>query len=372
MLQEKGRIVTVSPDSHITIAVAGAYLRAGRLTCTDLLDACLEQIDAHEPQVRAWVHLDASGARAQARRLDEELSAGHDRGDLHGIPVTVKDVIDVAGLPTQAGSPLLSDNLAAVDSAAVRRAREAGAVIMGKSTTTQFAFNDPSPSRNPWRLSRTPGGSSSGPAAALAAGMCLGGLGTQTGGSLLRPASYCGVAALKPTWGRVSVFGVVPLAFNLDHVGVMASDCAGLAVMLDALTKAGHADPFTSDAPALNCIGALADPIPPPRLGRLTGLFDRNVDNDVASVYESSLERIRDAGGSVTHIAPPSSGQDVAGNNRCLLAIQAAFAHRERFPSQRDSYLPLIADLLDEGLAASATALPDILGRLQETERSVR
>lgn len=354
-----------------SIRAVGAQLRSGELTCVGLLESCIEQIDAHERQVRAWVTLDLHGAWEQARRLDEELAAGRDRGPLHGIPVSIKDIIDVAGLPTQAGSPLLRDNYPDTDAMSVRRLRAAGVVILGKAVTTQFAFDDPPPTRNPWRLTQTPGGSSSGPAAAVASGMCLLGLGTQTGGSLLRPASYCGVAAVKPTWGRVSVSGVMPLAFNLDHVGVMATDCAGLAAALDALTSAGHGDPFTSDVPPLDCSGRIAIQADPPRIGQLTGFFDRDVDQDVAALIAAALGKARTAGATVTAVGPPSSIDTVAENNRKLLAIQAAFAHRERFPAQRSSYLPLIAGLLEDGRAASISDLPEAFVHRAEFQRGL-
>lgn len=354
-----------------TLPSTATKLRNGELTCAGLLESCLGQVDRHEDQVHAWVTLDVAGARAQARQLDDELSAGRDRGPLHGIPISIKDIIDVAGLPTRAGSPLLRGNRAGTDAVAVSRLRAAGAVIMGKSMTTQFAFDDPPPTRNPWRLTRTPGGSSSGPAAAVAAGMCLLGLGTQTGGSLLRPASYCGVAAIKPTWGRVSVFGVMPLAFNLDHVGVIATDCAGLAVALDALTAGGHADPFTTAVPRLDCSGTLATQCGPPRIGRLTGFFARGVDHDVADLVAGALDTARAAGATLTAVAPPPSIDAVAAHNRTLLATQAAFAHRESFPARRDEYLPLLAGLLDEGLAASIADLPEVFGHRAEFRREL-
>lgn len=351
---------TEATAARHSLRSAAAKLRNGELTCVALLEACLEQIDRHEDQVRAWVRIDADGARAQARQLDDELAAGRDRGPLHGIPTSIKDIIDVAGLPTRAGSPLLDGNIAEADAASVKRIRAAGAVIMGKSVTTQFAFDDPPPTRNPWRLNRTPGGSSSGPAAATAAGMCLLSVGTQTGGSLLRPAAYCGVAAVKPTWGRVSVLGVLPLAINLDHVGLMANDVTGLAASLDAITAGGHLDPFTSAVPRLHCSHALAAPASTPRIGVLTGYFERGVDRDVEELVASTLEVAGLAGAHVVRVGPPNSIDTVAEHNHRLLAIQAALAHRERFPSRRDAYLPLLAGLLDEGMAASLADLPEV------------
>src|SRR5205085_5071627 len=156
------------------------------------------------------------GALGQARALDEELRSGKDRGPLHGIPIGIKDIIDVKGLPTACGAKRWADRIAEWDSQVVARLRNAGAVIMGKTVTTPYAWIDPPATRNPWDPDRTPGGSSSGSAAAVACGMCLGAIGSQTGGSIIRPASFCGVAGFKPTHGHIDVHGVLPFAPSLD------------------------------------------------------------------------------------------------------------------------------------------------------------
>src|SRR5439155_20667994 len=176
------------------------------------LEQCLARIDRYEPKVRAWVFIDRERARQDAERLTTELKAGQNRGPLHGIPVGIKDIIDVFDMPTGCGSKLWANSYARRDATCVERLRQAGAVIIGKTVTTAFASFDPPITRNPWNLDRTPGGSSSGSAAAVACGMCLGALASQTGGSITRPASYCGVYSLKPTYGRVSADGVMPLA----------------------------------------------------------------------------------------------------------------------------------------------------------------
>src|SRR5205814_5928292 len=193
-----------------------AALRLGRISPIDLLDACLERIDRLEPRIHAWVFVDRESARADAERADAEMRGGHWRGPLHGIPLGIKDIFDVFDWPTACGSRLWKQSVARQDSTCVRRWREAGAVFIGKTVTTQYASFDPPPTRNPWKADRTPGGSSSGSAAAVACGMCLGAIASQTGGSITRPASYCGVAACKPTWGRVSCAGGLPPAPAVD------------------------------------------------------------------------------------------------------------------------------------------------------------
>ena len=228
-----------------TIHAAAAALQGGRTSPLDLLEACLEQIDHYEPRVRAWVLVDRDRARAEAADRTAELKRGYQRGPLHGIPLGIKDIFDVFDWPTACGSRLWVNSVARQDCTAVEKLRRAGAVILGKTVTTQYASFDPPPTRNPWNLERTPGGSSSGSAAALACGMCLGALGSQTGGSITRPASFCGVAGCKPTYGRVSCNGVLPLAGSMDHPGPMARCVWDLALLLQTIAGHDHGDAST-------------------------------------------------------------------------------------------------------------------------------
>jgi aspartyl-tRNA(Asn)/glutamyl-tRNA(Gln) amidotransferase subunit A len=216
-------------EGPLTITEAMPLLRSGELTPRSLLEQCLARIDIYEPAVKAWAYLDRERARREADQLTKELKSGHDRGPLHGIPIGIKDIIDVFDMPTGCGSKLWANSYARKDAEVVLRLRQAGALILGKTVTTPYAYLDPPSTRNPWNLERTPGGSSSGSAAAVACGMCLAALGTQTGGSTTRPASYCGVYSLKPSWGNISVFGVLPLAPSLDHIGLLANSVRDLA-----------------------------------------------------------------------------------------------------------------------------------------------
>ncbi len=210
------------PSENETIEGVGKALRAGKTSCAAVLEHCFHQIDLWDERVHAWVIVDRAGAMHQARALDAELAEGKCRGPLHGIPLGIKDIIDVQGLPTAAGFRPWRERVAASDAVIVAKLRQAGAVILGKTVTTQFAWVDPPPTRNPWNLECTPGGSSSGSAAAVATGMCLGAIGTQTGGSIIRPASFCGVAGFKPLHRFVSTDGVLPFAPSLDHPGPIA------------------------------------------------------------------------------------------------------------------------------------------------------
>ena len=262
-------------------------------------------------------------------------------GPCTGFPLGIKDIIDVQGLATGAGSPLCGHQAAAADAPLVAALRRAGAVILGKTVTVEFACFDPSPTRNPWNLAHTPGGSSSGSAAALAMGMCLGALGTQTGGSLVRPSTYCGVATCKPTFGKLSTEGIVPVSTSLDHAGPMARKVGDLALLLDCLLGVTTPRPLR--------------PWGPPRLGApRDNSCSAEADEAVRQATQSALEKLTHAGAEIQPLALPQMFGDVLKMHRRIMAVEAAAYHRERFASYRDQYGPMIASLLDEGLAIAA------------------
>lgn len=339
-------------------SVAG-QLRAGAVEAPDLLELCLERIDRYDSRVRAWVVVDRQRARQEARQCARELAAGRWRGPLQGIPIGIKDLVDVAGLPTEAGSPLRAGQLARRDAPLVQALREAGAVILGKTVTVEFACFDPPPTRNPWdpTLEHTPGGSSSGSAAAVAMGMCLGAIGTQTGGSLVRPASYCGVATCKPTFGRISTDGIVPLSPHLDHPGPIARHVSDLALILDAL-----------------CPGKAVSPVPmprPPRLGIVERFFMERVDRNLGDAVEDSFRRLSAAGAQLARTTPDLDFPAILDRHWQIMAVDAAQYHRLSFAARRDAYGPKIAGLLDDGLAAAAVDYADALVHQRQTRRQI-
>jgi aspartyl-tRNA(Asn)/glutamyl-tRNA(Gln) amidotransferase subunit A len=336
-----------------TLAGAAADIRDGRLNPLDLLEFCLKQIDRYEEQVRAWVLVDRDGARADAARLATEVKAGRYRGPLHGIPVGIKDIYDVFDWPTAAGSRLWANSIARQDSTAVRRLRQAGAVVLGKTVTTQYASFDPPPTRNPWDLKRTPGGSSSGSAAALACGMCLGALGSQTGGSICRPASYCGVAGLKPTFGRVSAAGVMALAPSMDHPGPMGRSVRDLGILMQTIAGADPLDPTCVDRPVPDFLAALERPNPP-RLGRVRGLFEDLAEPVMGSLLDHVVERLQARGAVFQARAMPAAFAEVLPRHRAVMAVEAAAFHGPRLKQHPQDYLPRIRALLEEGLACPA------------------
>jgi aspartyl-tRNA(Asn)/glutamyl-tRNA(Gln) amidotransferase subunit A len=347
-----------------TIHAAAEDIREGRLSPVDLLDECLERVDRLEPRVRAWVLLDRDGARETAKLRHEEARRGQWRGPLHGIPLGIKDIFDVFDWPTACGSKLWANSIARHDADVVTSLREAGAVLMGKTVTTMYASFDPPVTRNPWNLERTPGGSSSGSAAAVACGMCLGALGSQTGGSITRPASYCGVAGMKPTFGRVSVEGVLPLAASMDHVGPMARCVRDLAILFDTM-----------------CIGwdrsqqrlaRFTRPLPTPCFAWIGGLFATRATRVMRERFEDVLQQLRKAGTTIEEASLPPAFGPVLERHRTVMAVEAAAYHEPRLRRHPEDYGPCIRTLLEEGLATPAPEFDRVMDHKKTLHSEMR
>lgn len=264
--------MTVPDPCHLTAGEASAAMAAGELTAVDLLTACLGRIDTRDPSVRAWLHVDRDGAMAEARRLDAERQAGTVRGPLHGIPIALKDVIDVAGMPGTHNSPLHGDRVPVDDAGCVALMRAAGAIPLGKLDTVEFAALGRLPKTvNPHRLTHTAGGSSSGSGAAVADLQVPISFGTQTGGSVMRPASYCGTYAMKPTWGVVSREGAKLFAASLDTIGWYARSVADLRLVAAAsgIAEAAGAERDATSLRIALCLTPYADKARDGALGAL-------------------------------------------------------------------------------------------------------
>jgi len=249
-----------------------AALEEGRITVRELVETCLARIEADEPRIRAWAHLDRDYALAQAEALDEARRRGRPLGPLFGLPVGVKDIVDTADLPTEHGSPIFVGRRPTADAWLVGRLKAAGAVILGKTVTTEFAAFTPGPTRNPHDPERTPGGSSSGSAAAVAAGMVPLAIGSQTNGSVIRPAAFCGVVGFKPTHGLVPRTGMLEQSPTLDHVGVFARDLGDAALLAETLAGFDPEDPATRPQAAPRLVRAVEEGLPVrPRLAIVRG-----------------------------------------------------------------------------------------------------
>ena len=287
-------------------------VRDGEVTSNELVDLTLERIAELDPRVGAFVLVLADDARAEAAKRDAEWRRGWVRGPLHGVPVAVKDLVDIAGVVTGAGSVKLAGNRADRDAEVVARLREAGAVVVGKTRTHEFAYGVTTPGTfNPWDPERTAGGSSGGSAAAVAAGLVAGALGSDTAGSIRIPSSCCGVVGLKPTWGRVPATGVWPLSWSCDHVGPIAGSVADVALLDQVLT----ADP---GSPGPGHPGL-------PRIGRLVGDDLDPVDPEVAGVVDELCRRLEAAGATVDEVTLPLGA--ARGAVGTIVLAEAAQAH---------------------------------------------
>jgi len=323
-----------------TLHEAAAALRQRQTTPAALVEMCLKNIDTWEPHVHAWVFVDREGARAEAKRLGDELQRGAYRGPLHGIPIAIKDIFDVFDWPTAAGSKLWANSIARADCEVVKRLRQAGAIFLGKTVTTQYASFDPPVTRNPWNLERTPGGSSSGSAAAVATFMCLGAMGSQTGGSITRPAAYCGVAGIKPSYGLVPLDGIMPLAPSMDHPGPIGRCVRDLGLMLQVI-----ADPTDWTTPAAGAA---------PLLGRVRGLFDDRAEPGVREAMNEVHAKLAEAGATIKEVSLPARFGEVTARHRTIMAVESAAFHERRLAKHPTDYLPKIRSLLAEGLATPA------------------
>ncbi|HEV3165961.1 MAG TPA: amidase [Isosphaeraceae bacterium] len=355
----------VPPPSE-TIEGISPEVCSRQRSCVQVLEACLARINEREPEVRAWVVIDRAGARAQAQKFDAELAAGRWRGPLHGIPIGIKDIVDVQGLPTACGSRLWANRVATDDAPVVARLRAAGAVIMGKTVTTQYAWIDPPVTHNPWNLTRTPGGSSSGSAAAVACGMCLGAIGSQTGGSITRPAAFCGVCGLKPTHGRLSLSGLLPLSPSLDHPGPIARTVNDLYLMWRALAADGAQGAY--EVPS----GQERDfSTPPPRLGRLRGIFHDLAEPAMQQAIDGALGVLAVAGAKVIEPVLPARFQNVLTCHRSVMAAEVAAGHDRRLAQHPDDYQPRITALIAEGQKIPSTQYIRSLQHQNQLKRDI-
>jgi aspartyl-tRNA(Asn)/glutamyl-tRNA(Gln) amidotransferase subunit A len=281
--------------SRLSLTEASRRVRSLAVTPTQLTEACLARIEVYNPKLNAFITVLRERALAQARELDAEQKAGKFRGPLHGMPVALKDNVDTAGIRTTAASAVFDDRVPAEDAEVARRLKAAGAVLIGKANLHEFAMGGTSatsyygPVRNPWALDRNSGGSSGGSAAAVSADMCFAALGTDTGGSIRTPASFCGVVGLKPTYGLVSIRGIVPLVLSLDHCGPIARTVEDAAIMLNHLAGYDRLDIAGVEHSREDYAAALKQPVSGFRLGIPRAPFFDLLDADVGKAVEQAI-----------------------------------------------------------------------------------
>jgi aspartyl-tRNA(Asn)/glutamyl-tRNA(Gln) amidotransferase subunit A len=336
------------------VAEVAALVRRRDVSPVEVAEHCWRRIEALEPQLHAWATLDRVGALAAARHWEQAIQRGETGGMLCGVPVGLKDIFYTAGLRTAAGSRVYANFVPTYDATTVRRLREAGAVSLGKTVTTEFATADPSPTRNPWDTAHTPGGSSSGSAAAVAARMIPAALGSQTGGSTLRPAAYNGIVGLKPTYGRISRYGVIPVSWCLDHVGILARSVADAALVLQAIAGYDAQDAGALSAPVGNYVTAVERTEQPPRLGVVRQFFFAEADTETQQHTEQALARLASAGAVVHEVALPPSFRTVLAAHRIIMRVEAAAFHADMFMQQREQYGPKLREAIETGLVTPA------------------
>ncbi|HMN43694.1 MAG TPA: amidase [Povalibacter sp.] len=294
-LSQRGLAAAAASDpTQLTLAEAAARIRAGSLSAVELTEVTLSRIATYNPKLDAFITVMKNQALAQARQLDAEQKAGKLRGPLHGVPIAIKDIIDTADARTTGGSALFEDRVPDEDATVVARLRAAGAVIVGKTNTQEFAMGGGEtsfwgPARNPWNLAHNTGGSSSGSGAAVAAFLSHGALGTDTGGSVRMPASFCGIVGLKPTYGLVPIKGIMPLTLSLDHCGPMTRTVEDTALMLNAMAGYDQLDITSVPHEKEDYVAQLAQPVSGFRLGKPISYFD-GVDPEVEAAVEKAID----------------------------------------------------------------------------------
>src|SRR5437764_2621664 len=337
----------------LTLAEAAARLQSGAVTSVDLVSACLARIDVSNPKVNAFITVTREAALAQARTLDAERRAGRVRGPLHGSPIALKDNIATAGVRTTAASAVFDDRVPTEDAEVARRLAAAGAVVIGKTNLHEFAFGGTSatsyygPVRNPWALERNPGGSSGGSAAAVATDLCYGALGTDTGGSIRTPASYCSVVGLKPTYGLVSIRGIIPLTLSLDHCGPLARSVMDAAIVLNVLAGYDRLDIASVEHAQEDYVAAVRQPVAGFRIGIARAPFFDLLDADVATVVGEALRVLAALTRSQSDVMLPSTRDITVG-------AETYAYHEDTFGRMSGRYMIPTRRSLQTGASAKA------------------
>ena len=342
----------------LSVFEAAEQIRTGLLSPGDYAGALLDRIDAHDPDLQAWVTIDREAVVSDARQREQDLEmAGSNI--MHGVPVGLKDIFYTAGMKTTACSRIYADFVPDYDATCVTKLKEAGAIILGKAVTTEFATSDPSPSRNPWNREHTPGGSSSGSSVAVAAGMCPAALGSQTGGSTCRPAAYNGIVGLKPTYGRISRYGVVPVSWSLDTVGILVRTVTDAAILLQAMAGHDPNDPGSADVPVPDFLEEMGRNSGPPRLGLLRQgyFFDRSTE-EVRQHTLNVAAQLAEAGAIIEEVELPDSFDAAPDVQRVVMNVECAAFHEEFFRHRADEYGPRLRANIEMGqLIPSVTYL---------------
>jgi len=359
----------------ITISELGQRLRRREVSPVEITQDCLSRIERLNPALNAFITVMAESALAEARRAEAEILRGEWRGALHGVPVALKDLIDTAGVRTTAGSALYKDRVSNRDAEVVRRLRQAGAVIVGKNNLHEFAYGGSSlvshfgDVHNPWDVGRMAGGSSGGSAAAVAAGLAYAAIGTDTAGSIREPAALCGCVGLKPTYGRVSSRGVIPLSWSLDHVGPLAATVADAAIVLQAIAGYDAEDITTVDIPVTDYVSALREDAKGMRVAVVRGYFFDDLDAEVASAMEHALRGLQSLGAELREVR---FGENDVLADRTVQATESYAFHAENVAKSPELYQAETVRRIRSGQAVTAAEYIQRRRELDEARRSIR
>ncbi len=341
--------------SELSIAEAARQIERRTLSPVELVQSALDRIDEVEGRLNAFVVVTADQALEAARQAEGEIADGRYRGPLHGIPVGIKDLYDAVGLPTTSSSAVRSEHLPTEDSACVARLRDAGAVMVGKTHTHEFAYGVLTPTtRNPWNTGHVPGGSSGGSGAAVAAGECLMGMGTDTGGSIRIPASVCGTVGLKPTYGRVSRFGITSLCWSLDHAGPLTRTVRDAALTLQVLAGFDARDPGSAREPVPDFTSDLDAGVRGLTLGVPSNYFFDDVDPEVESAVREAIGVLEAQGATLREVEIPFAEQMMAVEFGVLVPEASAY-HQQMLRESGDRYTDDVRVFLDAGETVLAT-----------------
>jgi aspartyl-tRNA(Asn)/glutamyl-tRNA(Gln) amidotransferase subunit A len=355
----------------LTLQQASEMVRKKSVSPVELTRACLERIERLNPTLNAFITVTAEQALAQARALEAEQHGGRWRGPLHGIPIALKDLFDTAGVRTTAASAVFADRVPGEDAEVVRRLKAAGAISLGKLNMHEFAYGGTSAAshygavHNPWKLDRIAGGSSGGSGAAVAAGLCYGALGSDTGGSIREPAAFCSIVGLKPTYGRVSTRGVIPLSWSLDHVGPMCRTVADAALLLQPIAGYDPLDSNSVDAPVPDYAAALRAKTTSLRLGIPRAIFYQQLDSEIEAAITTALEVLRRLTAGLRDVElPPLQTLPIVG-------AEAYAFHMPYFSKTPELYQPQTRRRLEDGSQVTTTAYVQARRELDRLRRAV-
>lgn len=343
------------------LTTLASKIREGEVSPRGLVNVLLERINETEDRIKAYVTVTGEEARRTAEKAEKEVQRGQYRGLLHGIPVSIKDLMDTRGVKTTYGSRIFSENIPSEDATVVKKLKEAGAIMLGKTNTHEFALGGITPpTRNPWGLDRIPGGSSGGSAAAIAAGSALTTLGSDTGGSIRIPASYCGVVGLKPTYGLVSRAGVFPESWSLDHVGPITRYVEDCAVMLQFTAGYDEKDPATRKRKVPDYVVELQKSVDGLRAGVPRNHFFEHVDHEVLSAVRQAIKVLERLGVSIHELTVPAI-DGIMGAYTALDSAEVAANHRRIYAGHAHEYMYESKVYIEAGFFVSATQYIDAL-----------